>query len=87
MSVKPFVEEGMQDGSIEPGEVDVLTEFILLLCSFWLMPTIYPGDKEYIKKKVTLIKTVLDALGCRLLDDNLFGYIVTISEFSDLSRL
>ena len=79
--VKPLVIEGMDDGSIEEGEPDILTEFILLLFSFWLIPTIYPGDKNYVNIKVNMIKKALDAVGCKLLDNNLIGYIATISDF------
>ena len=75
--IKPFVEEAMRDGSIKDGDVIVVTEFIILLFSFWLIPTLYPGDKEYVNKKIIVIKTALDSIGCKLVDTNLIGYITT----------
>ena len=75
--VKPFVEEAMRDGSIEDGDATIVTEFILLLFSFWLIPTLYPGDKEYVNKKIIIIKIALDSIGCKLVDTNLIGYITT----------
>lgn len=65
-----LVEEGMADGSIKKQDPQILTELILLLLNFWMIPTIYKSrDHVAHKQKLLTIKAILDNLGCPLLDE------------------
>ena len=78
--LEPIILAGIQDGSIEDNNPRVLVELIFLLLNFWLFPTIFPGDDQYAKTKVLMIKEVLDGLGCPLLDENLTQLLMKVIE-------
>ena len=67
--LKILVEEAMEDGSIEKQDPQTLAELILLLLTFWLLPTIYPVTDEAYEEKILTIKRVLDGVGCPLIDE------------------
>jgi len=67
--LQELVEAGIQDGSIEPQDSKSLSELIMLLLNFWLLPTIYPVSDEAYEEKVLTIKKVLDGVGCPLIDE------------------
>jgi len=66
-SAKDFVSlfaEGMEDGSIRPGNPKVLADLLMLLINIWLAPSIYPGDFEEWKARADTIFQIFEALGC-----------------------
>jgi len=70
--LKVLVEEGMKDGSIVEQNPLLLAELILLLLTFWIIPPIYSsGSQEMFEQKIMLIKQILDALGCPLIDEEI----------------
>jgi len=69
LELQKLVEQGMKDGSIDRQDPQALTELILLLLDFWLLPTVYPVSDEVYEKKVLMIKRVLDGIGCPLIDE------------------
>jgi len=65
-----LVEIGIADGSIKQQDPKSLTELILLLLNFWIIPTVYPVETiSEFESKILLIKTVLYNLGCPIIDD------------------
>lgn len=65
-----LVEGAMADGSIKKQDPQILTELILLLLNFWMIPTIYESNDHVAhKQKILTIKAILDSLGCPLLDE------------------
>ncbi|MCL2593153.1 MAG: TetR/AcrR family transcriptional regulator [Defluviitaleaceae bacterium] len=71
LSIIPFIEEGMADGSIRPRNAKVLADLFMLLFSFWMIPTIYPCDDDEAGDRIMVIKEMLDACGFPLLDEDL----------------
>ena len=70
IGMKLLVESAIADGSIASQDPDLLTELILLLLGFWAIPTIYyPETVEIYMGKILMIKTILDGLGCPLIDE------------------
>jgi len=70
VGTKMLVEAGIADGSIANQDPQLLTELLLLLLGFWVIPTIYtPTTLELFQGKVLMIKSILDGLGCPLIDD------------------
>jgi len=66
--IREFIEEGMQDGSITARYPKQLSEIVMLLSNFWLIPKIYPVTKEEFMDKVNCIKMVLDGAGLPIID-------------------
>lgn len=67
----PILKEGMSDGSIRNQDSDILAELVNLHLSIWLIPTIYPGDVNYAKKKLQMSREILEFIGCPVIDDHL----------------
>jgi len=68
----PMVAEGMADGSIKPGNPKVITELLMLLLNFWLIPDIFPSTMEETIAKAEIINNIfVDLLGVELLDDEM----------------
>ena len=63
-----LIEEGRQDGSIRTEYARELSE-LLPLVNFWLMPSLYPADKEELSHKLRFVAEVLSAMGLPILED------------------
>jgi len=76
--LEPIIEEGMADGSIQPGNPKILAELFILLINFWLVPTVYPSDKKEVQEKVLTTKTMFDSMGFFVIDEEMikgFNYV------------
>ncbi len=62
-----LIEEGKRDGSIKTEYAKEISE-LLPLINFWLMPSIFPADKEDIRHKCDFIAEVLSAMGLPIMD-------------------
>jgi len=81
VGVRMLVEEAIADGSMANQNSEILTELLLLLLGFWVIPTIYiPATLESFQDKILLIKAILDGLGCPLIDDEVIQMYQDIAE-------
>ena len=64
----PFIQEGMEDGSIKPGNSKLLAELFMVLCNFWMMPTIFPCTPEEVVTKTLMVAEILEHLGMPVMD-------------------
>lgn len=69
--LEELVEEGMADGSIQPGNAKIIAEVVMLFFNIWMIPTIYPCDEQEANEKIMVIKQMLDALGLPIIDENI----------------
>jgi len=67
----PMIAEGMEDGSIKPGNPKVIAEMAMLLLNFWLIPDIFPCGIEETLAKVEVIEQVLTTVGLNVLDEEI----------------
>ncbi len=63
-----LIEEGRKDGSIQTEYPKELSE-LLPLVNFWLMPSVYPADREEICHKLRFVAEMLSAMGLPILED------------------
>ena len=72
----PLLLDAMRDGSVRQQNATLLAELILLLLNFWLIPTIYPiQDLALFIEKTKLAKSILDDLGCPLVNDEVLALL------------
>ena len=64
----PFIEEGMNDGSIKPGNSKLLAELFMVLGNFWMMPTIFPCTQEETVTKTLMVAEILEYFGMPVMD-------------------
>jgi len=82
----PILEEGMTDGSIRPGNPKVITELLVLLVNFWLIPDIFPCDMEETIAKAEVIEEVLEKLlGFALFDEEMEKTFMALADMFEWS--
>ena len=69
--IAPMIEEGIADGSIRPGNPILLAELFMLLCNFWMFPSIFPCEPDVMMQKGEMIEQIFNDLGCPIIDEEL----------------
>ncbi len=70
-----LLEEGNADGSIRTEYAKEIAELIPLLTSLWLLPSVFPTDKEGMKHKFRFIGEMLEKMGVPLMDDSILALV------------
>ena len=70
-----LLEEGNRDGSIHTKYTKEIAELMPLLTSLWLLPSVFPSDKEGIKRKFRFLGDMLDKMGVPLMDDSIYALV------------
>ena len=67
----PFIQEGMEDGSIRPGNPRLLAELFMVLVNVWMMPAIFPCTPEETLAKADMVIEIINGLGFPVIDDEM----------------
>ena len=81
--IEPIIAEGMKDGSIRPGDPKILSELLVLIFNFWMLPQIYPCTKEEAMDKILAVKEIFDGFGLYLIDEEAIRAFETFAEVLD----
>ena len=77
----PMIAEGMADGSIRPGNPKVVTELLMLMINFWLIPNIFPCDMDETITKAEIIDEISEKLlGVPLFDDGMEKLFMALAD-------
>lgn len=66
-----LIEEGNRDGSIHTAYAKEIAELLPLLTSLWLLPSVFPGTKEEMRRKFDFLAEMLEKMGVPLFDDSI----------------
>ncbi len=66
-----LLEEGNRDGSIHTEYAREIAELLPLLTSLWLLPSVFPANREEQRRKFTFLGEMLDKMGVPLMDDSI----------------
>lgn len=75
-----LLEEGNRDGSIHTKYAKEIAELMPLLTSLWMLPSVFPGEKEDMRHKFLFIGEMLDKMGVPLFDQEI---LQIVDEFFD----
>lgn len=75
-----LLEEGNKDGSLHTEYAKEIAELLPLLTSLWLLPNVFPADKEGMKHKFYFLGDMLEKMGVPLMDDSIY---TLVEEFFD----
>ncbi len=75
-----LIQEGQKDGSIQTQYPQELAEF-LVLTDLWLIPSVFPAEKEQIQRRVLCIKEMLEKMGLPLFNEEIEGKINRLPYF------
>lgn len=70
-----LLEEGNSDGSLHTEYSKEIAELMPLLTSLWLLPSVFPADKEGIKHKFKFLGDMLEKMGVPLMDDSIYALV------------
>lgn len=70
-----LLEEGNRDGSVHTAYAKEIAELMPLLTSLWLLPAVFPSDKEGMKKKFHFLGDMLEKMGVPLMDDSIYALV------------
>ena len=75
-----FIEEGINDGSIKTQYKKELAEFLVLM-DIWLIPSIFPANREELQNRFHCIKEMLENMGLPLLNEEISEKITALPYF------
>lgn len=75
-----LLEEGNRDGSIHTQYAQEIAELLPLLTSLWLLPSVFPADKEGTRRKFYFIGDMMEKMGVPLMDDSIRSLV---EDFAD----
>ena len=70
-----LLEEGNKDGSIHTEYVKEIAELMPLLTSLWLLPSVFPSDKDGMIHKFHFLGDMLKKMGVPLMDDTIYSLV------------
>lgn len=70
-----LLEEGNKDGSLHTEYAKEIAELMPLLTSLWLLPSVFPADKEEMKHKFRFLGDMLEKMGVPLMDDSIYALV------------
>lgn len=82
--IRPILEQGIRDGSIQTAHPKELSEVIATLTNVWLNPLLAKATPEEMRGKMEFFDLLLKGLGIEILDDEI---ILQYIRYSELSRL
>ena len=71
--VKPVIEQGIADGSIQTEAPGELAEAMIILSNIWLNPLIYPADEETMGRRCLVFARLLQGAGIDLEDEEIIN--------------
>ena len=70
-----LLDEGNRDGSLHTEYTKEIAELMPLLTSLWLLPSVFPADKEGMKHKFRFLGDMLEKMGVPLMDDSIYALV------------
>ena len=70
-----LLEEGNRDGSIHTEYAKEIAELMPLLTSLWMLPSVFPGEKEDMRHKFLFIGEMLEKMGVPLFDQEILQIV------------
>jgi len=78
--LKELIDEGIRDGSIQTNYPKQLTELVLIITNFWVIPSVFPCSREELMDKLLFSKELLDSIGFPVFDDEIIN---RLEKFAD----
>lgn len=73
--IRPLIEEGIADGSIQTQYPQEMAEVLMLIGSFWINPLIYHCSVEEYVRKLECCQEILKNIGLDIIDDHMIDKI------------
>jgi AcrR family transcriptional regulator len=84
--LRPILEEGIADGSIQTAYPKELAEVLLLIGNFWLNPMIYHCSTEELVSKLKFFQHLTQLFGLDIIDEGMIGQMQKYSKAYEKNR-
>ncbi|WP_342759149.1 TetR/AcrR family transcriptional regulator [Kineothrix sedimenti] len=84
--IRPIVEQGIADGSIQTQYSAELSELIVLAANFWLNPMIFNNTPEECYRKLMVFDQMLRGFGLDVLDDEMINRLQELAQIYQDSK-
>ena len=85
-TLEKFINEGIDDGSINTEYAKEISDVIQLLGSIWLAYSIYPGTSEELKRRLQFLKEMTDHFGVHIFTEEIINMCNDFLEKTTRSR-
>ena len=80
-ALEPFIQEGIDDGSIHSKYPHELAQALMILLNLWLNPMVFSDSKEDVRNKFRFLKDMTESLGIPLLDDDMLDLLTVYTDY------
>lgn len=80
-ALEPFIQEGIDDGSIHSKYPHELAQALIILLNLWLNPMVFSDSKEDVRNKFRFLKDMTESLGIPLLDDDMLDLLTVYTDY------
>ena len=80
-ALEPFIQEGIDDGSIHSKYPHELAQALMILLNLWLNPMVFNDSKEDVRNKFRFLKDMTESLGIPLLDDDMLDLLTVYTDY------
>lgn len=77
--IRPILEQGMADGTIEAEYPLELAELLMLVANFWMNPMVFDDSVEKIRNKTVIFRQMMKGLGLDVVDGELTDRMVELT--------
>lgn len=84
--IRPILEQGMADGTIEAEYPLELAELIMLVANFWMNPMVFDDSVEKVRNKTVIFRQLMKGLGLDVVDDELTDRMVELTAIYQKNR-
>lgn len=78
--IAPIIREGIADGSIQAEAPEQLAEAVMILSDIWLNPAVWPVNREDMRKRCEVFRSITRSIGLDFLDDDVVEAYVDYSD-------
>ena len=84
--IRPILEQGIADGTIEAAYPLELAELIMLAANFWMNPMVFDDSVEKVRNKTVIFCQMMKGLGLDIVDNELTDRMVELTAVDQKTR-
>lgn len=84
--IRPILEQGMADGTIEAAHPLELAELIMLVANFWMNPMVFDDSVEKVRNKTVIFRQLMKGLGLDIVDEELTNRMIELTAVYQKNR-
>lgn len=84
--IRPILEQGIADGTIDAAYPLELAELIMLAANFWMNPMVFDDSVEKVQHKTVIFRQMMKGLGLDIVDEKLTNRMIELTAVYQKNR-